>query len=567
MLGSKSVQIGPTFTLSLYMLFSGHVRPQREEDLRESTWKEVIHKARVKLVRVPLDSLNRLPEPSTNLSFGESTSSSRPENPLMSNSMREGVKSDEYAYQMVIVEDLDDGRVHTFEDNERPGSYDDIEQAGIREVVPIHEISKIFYADTGKILNIGSEGETNSPILLLKRDLNAISPRRMVEQLNEDAVKVENEDEGPGLSAKDDIYDANQAEVDAQIEREHRASSIVPEKMQDNKQDAWKIPPGLDPEWLAFEVYVESEGSDTESDAEVSLSEPSPVRSSSLDPRLTSAFSNLQINGTDIPSPRPSHSNQLVPQIPANPSIPAIRTSLSLLETLLRLLSLQQFQQTSHLSIPDELLNFFLSESATTGAATGDEATRRRLRNEARMRVGFDPYDESPIKRRGEEYQYHWPESQAGAGWNEQDGYAGYAERGNWQEGPYGPSSPRYDEGYDTRGLTSDSIGRHRSPNSPLMISNRGYWSRRNTPDLSTPPPHQSSSSSNEARRLGTPSPRTPSRGGGKLRPTNRSDRERISSPLARVTMGQTRNSVESSPASGAGSTKNRTTGGLGEEE
>lgn len=45
--------------------------------------------------------------------------------------------------------------------------------AGIREVVPIHELSKIFYADTGKILNIGNEGETNSPVLLLKRDPNA----------------------------------------------------------------------------------------------------------------------------------------------------------------------------------------------------------------------------------------------------------------------------------------------------------------------------------------------------------------------------------------------------------
>ena len=35
----RAVQIGPTFTLSMYMLFSGHLRPQNEIDMRESTWK------------------------------------------------------------------------------------------------------------------------------------------------------------------------------------------------------------------------------------------------------------------------------------------------------------------------------------------------------------------------------------------------------------------------------------------------------------------------------------------------------------------------------------------------
>jgi RanGTP-binding protein len=51
----QAVQIGPTFSLTVYMLFAGHDRPQNEEELRETTWKEVIHKARVKLRRVPLD--------------------------------------------------------------------------------------------------------------------------------------------------------------------------------------------------------------------------------------------------------------------------------------------------------------------------------------------------------------------------------------------------------------------------------------------------------------------------------------------------------------------------------
>ena len=57
------------------------------------------------------------------------------------------------------------------------------------------------------------------------------------------------------------------------------------------------------------------------------------------------------------------------------------------------------------MAISDELLNFFLEESSTTGAG-GDEQHRQRLRSDARRRVGWDPYDESPVKRRGEDYQY-----------------------------------------------------------------------------------------------------------------------------------------------------------------
>jgi hypothetical protein len=71
---------------------------------------------------------------------------------------------------------------------------------------------------------------------------------------------------------------------------------------------------------------------------------------------------------------------------------------------LIRLTALQQFQQSSHLAIPDEFLTFFLSESSTVGSG-GDSELRRRARREARARVGFDPYDESPIKQRGEAYQ------------------------------------------------------------------------------------------------------------------------------------------------------------------
>ena len=70
---------------------------------------------------------------------------------------------------------------------------------------------------------------------------------------------------------------------------------------------------------------------------------------------------------------------------------------------LTKLAALQQFRQESHLAIEDELLNFFLEDSGTAGAGA-DKTKRRRMRHDAARRVGFDPYDESPIKRRNEAY-------------------------------------------------------------------------------------------------------------------------------------------------------------------
>lgn len=115
---SQAVQVGPTFTLSMYMLFASHLRPHDEESVREATWKEVMHKARLKLRRVPIASLQ---------SPGQ-----RPRTKLPG-----PAGADEYAYQVLIIEDLDDGRVHTIDENgPQPQSYEGVSTAGIREILP-----------------------------------------------------------------------------------------------------------------------------------------------------------------------------------------------------------------------------------------------------------------------------------------------------------------------------------------------------------------------------------------------------------------------------------------------
>ena len=579
---SGAVQIGPAFTLSMYMLFLGHLRPQNEEDVRESTWKEVIHKARVKLVRVPLDTLylERRTHTQPTKEYGLDGNCSSP--PLHHSvedyfppEVKGDAKADEYAYQLVVIEDLDDDRMHTFDDTEaQPGPCDDVEMAGIREILPIHEISKIFYADTGKILNIGSEGEANSPVLLLKRDINAIPPRRMMERSGEDRPEdyaddsFAHDDHHSGMNGKDRYQ--HQADIAAQLDREHRSSSLVPLPSPPphpaEQPDPWRIPADLDPEWIAFEVYTEAEDSDTESisDSDISLSHPSrPSREPSLDPKITTTLSQLNLNEASSPPTQLNHASQLTmpqstrPTTTPTPSLPPIRTSLSLLETLLRLSSLQQFQQQSHLTITDELLNFFLSDSnASTTGAGADSQERKRMRGEARRRVGFDPYDESPVKRRGEEYQYQYQHNGEGS---EGEQYAQDYER-------YG--NPRYGEGYEGPWTTtplppsSHPISRHQSrlsqshppssPSPPLLLKNATHSSSRGpTPDRSTPPvPSSASYIDNRPFR----SPSTPS-GMSRARPgvlkKSTREAEKKGSPLARPGTGLTDEGLGTSPGSG----------------
>lgn len=122
------LQVGPTYLVSLYMLFAGH---STRAEGNETTWTTVFKKAKVKLWRVPLNQLYSLP--------GEVADSQIHNN----DSVPAEAKATEYGYQLTIVEDLDDGLVHEPEEcGPTPGPFDDVQNAGIRDIVPVHEVSK-----------------------------------------------------------------------------------------------------------------------------------------------------------------------------------------------------------------------------------------------------------------------------------------------------------------------------------------------------------------------------------------------------------------------------------------
>lgn len=316
---------------------------------------------------------------------------------------------------------------------------------------------QIFYADSGKILGISGDDEITHPCLLIKRDVHAEPPRRMARpsqaQTTSSHTSLHDEDED------------EQSQIDAQIQRESTPDIPFEEETIPSAQ-SWRLPPYLDPEWLALQVFVEDSESESDDD-EPELERPQSSGSASFEPSLASALSKLNISSTPVKS----QSNLTLS--PEKRAGPFIKTTLSLLEMLLKLSALQQFRQESHLAIEDELLNFFLEDSGTAGAS--EKHHRQEIRHAAIQRVGFDPYDESPIKRRGEEYIRGANNSPASV-----------------RSSPARTGTP-YDEN-DENGLRSLDFSRptieHLSPNratvyspSPRPIGDQQRASRSSTPD------------------------------------------------------------------------------------
>ena len=425
---SRPMQIGPDFMVSLYMLFRGHAsmcdgEPYGvEEGQRKPLWQEVFHKARVRLYRIP-------PEPT-----GPSLA---------------------YRYELQIVEDLDDGRVHTLEDGQAaPSSYDNVRLAGIREHIPVGRISKLFYVDVGRILNIrNEEGASRNPALLLKRVaqdpqagftgnqgdvMNSIGTRQ-----SQGYVSEEHGDE-------DDDDDDEQGDIDRQLRGE--SQGIEPSKdgylttkttaasAQKAAENQWSIPTTLDPEWMALEVFDDDDAASLSDEDESSSNwgGPDPPSASkyptphattrtSVDGNLMTQLSRMSLASAStvpdplsspLPSPLPTQGGQASPASTqltiqrqsrgpntVNPTLierspfGAIRTSLSLLEMVLRLTSLQEFEQTTHLAIPDHMLRFYVDQSASESGLHGQE--RRTARAEATRKFGFDPYKDPPASDGG----------------------------------------------------------------------------------------------------------------------------------------------------------------------
>lgn len=327
--------------------------------------------------------------------------------------MAPGEKS-EYYYHLEILEDRDDGRVHEADWNpDKP-----LENAPIEERVPIHQISKIFYTDSGRLLNIGPEDhDGKNPVLLLKRDSYALPPSAEVKNMPEYNSDCQVWGKDAVIENEGDIL---QAQIDRQLQEESFAAPASP-AMEGMREAIEKrgFPKHLDPEWIAMEMFegdFDLGGSSTAEDAPESVNDglvqsqaslvPAARGRRSLDSELETQVETLSLRAhleehvirpDSNGSLRQSvHGHSSAKTMVARSPFGAITTSLSLVEMLIRLTSLQEFQQASHLSIPDHVMTFFLEETSTTGLV--GEA-QWRARKDAKRRVGFDPYSDSPMEQ------------------------------------------------------------------------------------------------------------------------------------------------------------------------
>lgn len=413
---TSQVQIGPVFSLSLYMLFLSHSSlksqtAQQNEDsidneagddfqktktttssgaagnIRKPIWQEVIHKARVRLCRA---SQSFVTATSTNGKYAPAEHTT-------------GDNQDEldYTYHLEIVEDLADGRIH------------EIDETSISERIPIYQVSKMFYTDSGKLLNIGSENkEGHNPILLLKRDVCADPPYTEVNKMPEyQANYAKNNDDGTIQSQEAD----DQAEIDHQLWQESTYEApLAPSKGEGHSSGFRGLPKHLDQEWLAMEMFEDEDddGEGSSIDDERSSTTPGPPELPSqptapsrpgdlIDSQVDAQIRNLSLDSVTAENLSGQNSHELGDATvtnggsPARSPFEAVTSSLSLIEMLIRLASLQEFQQASHLSIPDHILTFFLEETSTTGMV-GEAQWKARA--EAKSRVGFDPYSNHPAE-------------------------------------------------------------------------------------------------------------------------------------------------------------------------
>lgn len=343
---ANRAQIGPQFVLSVYMLFIAHTASPINDDtayqepkFKLPTWQEAIHKSTLRIFRkTQAPHSTKIPD--------------RDPEVLRSST------SVEYSYELEVIEDLDDERVHC---HEHTTDLDGEHEVGIHETIPMRQVTRLFYTNSGKILNLGDGPGCDLPVLLLKREVDC-----RLGTSSEDGEKKETKKAG--------------------------------------------FPAHLDPEWIAFQVWEGdydsgSSSSEDENDADSASDEDDNTRRCRVDicesapeDNIESQLNNISLNSektasgsleaNDLTTTNKDQSqNQFVERSPFH----AITMSLSLIEMIIRLAGLQENQQMSHLSIPDHVLTHFLDHLSSTEV---QDSPNTKSREQIRQRIGFDPVSE-----------------------------------------------------------------------------------------------------------------------------------------------------------------------------
>jgi hypothetical protein len=127
----QPVQVGPTFIVKFYSIFTSHARISSIKDIQ---WKEEFAKCRACIIRVPSRAHRE----------GGITRSESAETGF--------TERDGYEYELRLMEDLDDGRYHEeLEDWSRKKTRDVLAERGYIEGrvrhIPVHKVFTLLVVD------------------------------------------------------------------------------------------------------------------------------------------------------------------------------------------------------------------------------------------------------------------------------------------------------------------------------------------------------------------------------------------------------------------------------------
>ncbi|KAF5102466.1 hypothetical protein D0Z00_000393 [Geotrichum galactomycetum] len=324
------VQVGPTFDLVMYTIFSGGVKTSSSSNSNSNkpndvTWKEEFARCQVKIWRV-----NALGAQSC---AGDTAAAIRAAE-YYDNS------TDAYQYIMTVRESFKDGRYH-----------DRTEEKQKTRALDISSVTRLFFSASGRLLQIE---ESRSPVLVLK--LNpALDPLRYLPSLLSSTDKRDEKDNDDS-DTDDGLSDVERKSVDI------------------NRFGSDHV------EWIAFEQYTiansdnayssESELESESSESESEVDEPAPSE------RIASKLEQLDLSAP-VPAPQPQSTTRT-----AVTKKQKHRTGeLSLLEYIVRLAALQANDQESVANIHDERIALYLQDESGQG-----QQQRRRAINASGQR-------------------------------------------------------------------------------------------------------------------------------------------------------------------------------------
>ncbi|KAK9369997.1 RanGTP-binding protein-domain-containing protein [Lipomyces kononenkoae] len=340
-------QVGPTFTLRLYTVFYGTARNPHTTSAGDITWKEEYPKCYIEIFRVPI-------EPEDGHKHVHKLANQRT-----------------YSYEIVLTEDLDDGRYHEEFDSEHPPKPDaNGAIKGQSRTIPLSIITRLFFSASGRLLEID---DAISPVLVVKLNKAFLqrSPYAMIDDdwSNDDEDDYDDDEVGPA---------------------EHG-------DIEEGRTWAARVDSPANIEWLAFELWTDDIDSEIDDEDDIEEEEEEVEEAENLElassnrakPRpsilsestLAAALSRLTLSSADIEAivaPRrrqstgPSSSEIRPPPAGVQRSSQSIN-SLSLLEYIIRLAALQTNDQASALNISDERIALYLRDENRT---TTREATR-----------------------------------------------------------------------------------------------------------------------------------------------------------------------------------------------